>query len=118
MFLGFEPRMIPRVVLPILCVLATPAALRAEQVDCGNCTELDRATMADPVAPSDLPAPRAPIDASARARGDAIDLPLPGPNVTVFHKKGSGVWVSDLAGGNLYVKPQGKKLSVDLKYGF
>ncbi|MDB5508855.1 MAG: hypothetical protein JWL93_1324 [Hyphomicrobiales bacterium] len=74
--------------------------------------------MADPVAPSDLPAPRTPVDTSAQARGDAIAVPLPGPDATVFHKKGSGVWVSDLAGGNVYVKPQGKKLTVDLKYGF
>ncbi|MBX9741676.1 MAG: hypothetical protein K2X62_16495 [Beijerinckiaceae bacterium] len=108
-----------RAFVPILaCALLAAAPAGAEPHDCGTCTELDRATMADPVAPSDLPPPRIAPDTSLHARGEAIDVPLPGQDVTVFHKKGSGLWLSDLAGGNVYVKPQNKKLTVDLKYGF
>ncbi|MDB5649396.1 MAG: hypothetical protein JWL62_916 [Hyphomicrobiales bacterium] len=107
--------------LPILALLAatplTPAF--ADPADCGACTELDRATMADPVAPSDLPRPPAIHAENTDAKGTPIEVPLPGEGgVTVFHKSGSGVWLSEAAGGNVYVKPAQNKLTLDLKYGF
>lgn len=112
--------MTSRFALSILTLALLAAAVPAvAQEDCGACTELDRATMADPVPPSDLPPVPGPAP-QVDAKGTPIELPLPGGQggVTVFHKNGSGVWLSDLAGGNVYVKPKQNKLSVDLKYGF
>ncbi|MDB5595967.1 MAG: hypothetical protein JWM36_2928 [Hyphomicrobiales bacterium] len=96
----------------------TPA--RAAQQDCGSCTALDRATMADPVPPSDLPPPPAAHSDNQDAKGKPLEVPIPGQSggVTVFHKSGSGVWLSEVAGGNVYVQPHQNKLSLDLKYGF
>ncbi len=81
---------------------------------CGACTALDRATMADPAPPSDMPPPR---QAAAIDHGKPIDLPVPGTNgVTVYHKAGAGLWVGDLAPGGVFVRPNKHKLSVDMKF--
>jgi hypothetical protein len=93
---------------------ATPAFAQVEN-DCGACTELDRATIADPVTPPVLPA--LPKPASLPDRGQAIDLSIPGVNTpTVFFKPGSGLWVSDATPGGVYVKPKKDKFSIDLRF--
>lgn len=97
-------------------LLAAPAlAQDAEPEDCGACTELDRITTADPVTPMDLPQP--PHKAAAD-KGKAIELPVPGTNdtITVYHKPGAGVWVSDLAPGGVFVRPKNNKLSVEMRF--
>lgn len=93
-------------------LLASPAL--AQEADCGACTELDRAALAEPVPPTPLPAPPA---ARRLDRGKEIDVPVPGAGeVTVFHKPGAGLWVSDFAPGGVYVKPRQGKLSVDMRF--
>jgi hypothetical protein len=99
----------------VLILLIASPALAQDAEDCGACTELDRVTTADPVAPLDLPQPP---QKSAADKGTPIEVPLPGTNdtVTVYHKPGAGVWVSDLAPGGVYVRPKKDKLSVEMKF--
>jgi hypothetical protein len=98
----------------LILLIASPA-LAQEAEDCGACTELDRVTTADPVAPMDLPQPP---QKSVADKGKAIELPVPGTNdtITVYHKPGAGVWVSDLAPGGVFVRPKKDKLSVEMKF--
>ena len=97
----------------IVLLIASPAL--AQDAQCGACTELDRVTTADPVAPLDLPQPP---QKSAADKGAPIEVPVPGTNdtVTVYHKPGAGVWVSDLAPGGVFVRPKKDKLSVEMKF--
>ncbi len=99
----------------VLVLLIASPALAQDAEDCGACTELDRVTTADPVAPLDLPQPP---QKSAADRGKAIEVTLPGTNdtITVYHKPGAGVWVSDLAPGGVFVRPKKDKLSVEMKF--
>src|SRR3954452_15193898 len=92
----------------LILLLASPA-LAQDAVDCGACTELDRVTTADPVAPTDLPQPP---QKSVADKGAPIEVPVPGTNdtVTVYHKPVAGVWVSDLAPGGVFVRPKKDKL--------
>src|SRR6478672_8380440 len=105
--------MILRVAFVVL-LLASPA-LAQDAEDCGACTELDRVTTADPVLPLDLPTPPQKREAD---KGKPVEVPIPGTNesVTVYHKPGAGVWVSDLAPGGVFVKPKKDKLSVEMKF--
>jgi hypothetical protein len=98
----------------VVLLLAAPA-LAQDAADCGACTELDRVTTADPVLPMDLPPPP---HKQAADKGKAIEVPVPGTNdtVTVYHKPGAGVWVSDLAPGGVFVRPKNSKLSVEMKF--
>lgn len=98
-----------------ILALATSPALAQQAEDCGACTDLDRATMAEPVLPPPLPA--APKPATPPDRGRAIDLAIPGVNVpTVFYKPGSGLWVSDATPGGVFVKPKKDKFSIDMRF--
>ncbi|MDB5644035.1 MAG: hypothetical protein JWN07_3352 [Hyphomicrobiales bacterium] len=98
----------------LVLLLASPA-LAQEASECGACTELDRVTTADPVLPMELPAP--PLKQEAD-KGKKIEVPVPGTHdtITVFHKPGAGVWVSDLAPGGIFVRPKNNKLSVEMKF--
>jgi hypothetical protein len=97
-----------------LLLIASPAFAQDAE-DCGACTELDRVTTADPVLPLDLPAPPQKREAD---KGKPVEVPIPGTNesVTLYHKPGAGVWVSDLAPGGVFVKPKKDKLSVEMKF--
>ena len=98
----------------VVSLFASPA-LAQDVAPCGACTELDRVTTADPVLPMDLPlAPQK----QAMDKGKPIEVPVPGTNetVTVYHKPGAGVWVSDLAPGGVFLRPKNNKLSVELKF--
>jgi hypothetical protein len=99
----------------VLIFLIAAPALAQEAGDCGACTELDRVTTADPVAPMDLPQPPQKFVGD---KGKAIEVPVPGTNdtITVYHKPGAGVWVSDLAPGGVFVRPKKDKLSVEMKF--
>jgi len=99
----------------VLTLLLTMPALAQEPEDCGACTELDRITTADPVAPSELPPPPRKQVAD---KGVPIEVPVPGTDetVTVYHKPGAGVWVSDLAPGGVFVRPKKDKLSIEMKF--
>lgn len=99
----------------VLILLIAAPALAQDAEECGACTELDRVTTADPVAPMDLPKPP---QKSVADKGKAIEVPLPGTNdtITVYHKPGAGVWVSDLAPGGIFVRPKKDKLSVEMKF--
>jgi hypothetical protein len=99
----------------VLILLIASPALAQEAEDCGACTELDRVTTADPVAPIDLPPPP---QKSAVDKGTPIEVPVPGAHdtITVYHKPGAGVWVSDLAPGGVFVRPKKDKLSVEMKF--
>jgi hypothetical protein len=108
-----ERGMMIRAVL-IAMIAATPA-LAQEVTDCGACTELDRATMADPLTPPILPA--LPKPATPPDRGQAIDLAIPGVNTpTVYYRPGAGLWVSDATPGGVYVKPKKDKFSIDMRF--
>ena len=96
-----------------ILALATSPALAQEATDCGACTDLDRATMAEPVLPPALPSP--PRVTSAPDRGQAFAIP--GANIpTVFYKPGAGLWVSDATPGGIYVRPKKDKFSIDMRF--
>jgi hypothetical protein len=101
-------------VAALVLLIAFPA-LAQDTEDCGACTELDRVTTADPVAPMNLPQPPSK---SVADKGKAIEVRVPGTNdtITVYHKPGAGVWVSDLAPGGVFVRPKKDKLSVEMKF--
>ena len=97
-----------------IALLLSAPALAQEPEACGACTELDRVTTADPVLPMVLPPPP---QKQLADKGKPIEVPVPGTNetVTVYHKPGAGVWVSDLAPGGVFMRPKNNKLSVELK---
>jgi hypothetical protein len=99
----------------LLCVLLSAPALAQEATECGACTELDRITTADPVAPSDLPVPPSKRVAD---KGKPIEVQVPGTNesITVYHKPGAGVYVGDLVPGGVFVRPKKDKLSVEMRF--
>ena len=95
--------------------LLTAPAFAQEANDCGACTDLDRATMADPVLPA-LP-PMAPKPVSAPDRGKPFELAIPGINTpTVWYRAGSGLWVSDATPGGVYITPKKNKFSIDMRF--
>jgi hypothetical protein len=101
--------------MALIIPLAATPAFSQEVNDCGACTELDRATIADPVTPPVLPI--VPKPATPPDRGQALGLDIPGVNTpTVFFKPGSGLWVSDATPGGVYVKPKKDKFSIDLRF--
>jgi len=99
----------------LFAMIAAAPALAQEAQECGTCTELDRATLADPVIAPVLPPP--PKPATPPDRGQAIDLSIPGVNTpTVYYKPSSGLWVSDATPGGVFVKPKKDKFSIDLRF--
>ena len=93
--------------------LATTPALAQEAQDCGACTDLDRATMAEPVMVPALPA--APRPVATPDRGQAFDIP--GVNVpSIYYKPGAGLWVSDATPGGVFVRPKKDKFSIDMRF--
>ncbi len=101
--------------LALITLLATTPALAQEASDCGACTELDRATMAEPVAPQNMPAlPKTP---TPPWRGRAYDPGLIGIAApTIFYRPGSGFWVSDATPGGVFISPKKNKFSVNLRF--
>ena len=101
--------------MALIFSLVTAPAFAQEANDCGACTELDRATMADPATPSLLlmsPKPTSPPN-----RGRAIDLAIPSINTpTVWYRAGSGLWVSDATPGGVYINSKKKKFSIDMRF--
>jgi hypothetical protein len=101
--------------MALIFALVTAPALAQEVDACGACTELDRATMAEPVQPPVLSSIAKP--APSPDRGQAIDLAIPGVNVpTVFYKPSAGLWVSDATPGGIYVRPKKDKFSIDMRF--
>ncbi len=101
--------------MALIFSLATAPAFAQEANDCGACTELDRATMVDPVTPS-LPL-MVPKPASAPNRGKQIELAIPGINIpAVWYRAGSGLWISDATPGGVYIKPKKDKFSIDMRF--
>jgi hypothetical protein len=101
--------------MALIFALVTAPALAQEVDACGACTELDRATMADPVTPS-LPL-MTPKPASAPDRGKPIELAIPGINTPpVWYRAGSGLWISDATPGGVYIKPKKDKFSIDMRF--
>jgi hypothetical protein len=98
------------------CLASAPALAQVALAEgCGVCTELDRQTMADPVAPSDLPPPPQKREVD-RGRPIEIQLPLVNDTILVWHKPGAGLWVSDLAPGGIFMRPKKDKLAIELRF--
>lgn len=97
----------------LITMLCTTPALAQEVMDCGACTDLDRATIADPILPPALPL--APKPAATPDRGQAFEIP--GVNVPpVYYKPGAGLWVSDATPGGVFFKPKKDKFSIDMRF--
>ena len=64
------------------------------------------------------PEPPPPPQKPVADRGKPIEVTVPGSNemITVYHKPGAGVWVSDLAPGGVFVRPKNNKLAVEMKF--
>ena len=101
--------------MALILTLASAPALAQQAEECGACTDLDRATIAEQVLPPPLPA--MPKPAGTPDRGQAIELAIPGVNVpTVFYKPSAGLWVSDATPGGVYVRPKKDKFSIDMRF--
>ncbi len=101
--------------MALIFSLITAPALAQEANDCGACTELDRATMAEPVLPPVFSSVNKPI--AVPDRGQPFDLAIPGVNVpTVFYKPSAGLWISDATPGGVYIKPKKDKFSIDMRF--
>jgi hypothetical protein len=101
--------------MALIFSLVTAPAFAQEMDACGACTELDRATIAEPVLPAALPSTQKP--AVEPDRGQAIELAIPGVNVpTVFYKPSAGLWVSNATPGGIYIKPKKDKFSIDMRF--
>ena len=97
----------------LILALATTPAFAQEAVDCGACTDLDRASMAEPILPA--PLPLAPKPVSTPDRGQAFEIP--GVSVPpVYYKPGAGLWVSDVTPGGVFLKPKKDKFSIDMRF--
>lgn len=101
--------------MALIFALVTAPALAQEATDCGACSELDRAAIAEPVLPPVLlatPKPPATPD-----RGQPFELAIPGVTLpTVFYKPSAGLWVSDATPGGVYIKPKKDKFSIDMRF--